>query len=56
MSANWTGIAERGSVLGIQFIGACLRVLGERCARVLLYPVVAYFLLTSPAARRASDE
>ena len=56
MSANWAGIAERGSVLGIQFIGACLRVLGERCARVLLYPVVAYFLLTSPAARRASDE
>ena len=56
MSANWAGIAERGSAVGIQFIGTCLRLIGERCARLLLYPVVAYFLLTSPAARRASDE
>jgi predicted LPLAT superfamily acyltransferase len=56
MSANWAAVAERGSALGIQFVGVCLRVLGERCARVLLYPVVAYFVLTSPAARRASDE
>jgi predicted LPLAT superfamily acyltransferase len=56
MSANWAGIAERGSAAGIQFIGTCLQLIGERCARVLLYPVVAYFLLTSPAARRASDE
>lgn len=56
MSAQWSAIAERGSVLGIRFIGACFRLLGERCARLLLYPVVAYFVLTSPAARRASDE
>jgi len=56
MSAHWAGLAERGSVLGIRFTAACLRLLGERAARLLLYPVVAYFLLTSPAARRASDE
>jgi predicted LPLAT superfamily acyltransferase len=56
MSAHWAGLAERGSVLGIRVMAACLRLLGERAARLLLYPVVGYFLITSPAARRASDE
>jgi predicted LPLAT superfamily acyltransferase len=56
MSAHWAAIAERGSVLGIRTVALCLAVLGERAARWLLYPVVLYFVLTSPAARRASDE
>ena len=56
MSARWAGIAERGSALGIRLMAASLRLLGARAARLLLYPVVAYFLVTSPAARRASDE
>ncbi len=56
MTAHWAGIAERGSVLGIRIVAACLRVLGERAARVLLYPVVAYFFITGSRARRASHE
>jgi predicted LPLAT superfamily acyltransferase len=56
MKAHWARLSERGSVLGIRIVAACLRLLGERAARLLLYPVVAYFLVTSPAARRASDE
>jgi predicted LPLAT superfamily acyltransferase len=53
---NWARLSERGTVLGIGIIAACLRWLGRPAAKVLLYPVVAYFVLTSPAARRASDE
>jgi predicted LPLAT superfamily acyltransferase len=56
MSAQWAAIAERGSLAGIHVVTACLRLLGERCARWLLYPVVAYFLLSSRAAARASDD
>jgi predicted LPLAT superfamily acyltransferase len=56
MNPHWAGIAERGGVLGIRFTAACLRLLGSRAARLLLYPVVAYFLVTSPGARRASGE
>jgi predicted LPLAT superfamily acyltransferase len=56
MRTHWAGLAERGSVLGIRLMAACLRLLGERAARLLLYPVVGYFMITSPAARRASDE
>jgi predicted LPLAT superfamily acyltransferase len=56
MKAHWARMAERGSVLGMRIVAACLRLLGERAARALLYPVVAYFVLAAPAARRASDE
>jgi predicted LPLAT superfamily acyltransferase len=54
--ANWSRIAERGSLAGMRLVAASLSFLGERVTRVLLYPIVAYFLLTSPGARRASDE
>jgi predicted LPLAT superfamily acyltransferase len=53
---HWAGIAERGSVLGIRIVAACLRVLGEPAARLLLYPVVAYFFVTGRSARRASHD
>jgi predicted LPLAT superfamily acyltransferase len=53
---HWANIAERGSVLGIRIVAACLRVLGERAARALLYPVVAYFFVTGSSARRASHD
>jgi predicted LPLAT superfamily acyltransferase len=53
---HWASLSERGSVLGIRIVVACFRFLGERAARVLLYPVVAYFLVTGSAARRASNQ
>jgi predicted LPLAT superfamily acyltransferase len=56
MSVAWADMAERGSVFGIRIVAACLRVLGERAATLLLYPIAAYFVLTSATARRASDE
>lgn len=53
--SHWSGLSERGSVLGVRFMVGCFRLFGERAARVLLYPVVAYFLLTGADARRASN-
>ena len=51
---HWSRLAERGSVLGLQTMFACYRLLGARAARALLYPVVGYFFLSGSRARRAS--
>ena len=53
---HWSSIAERGSALGLRIVFACYRLLGERAARLLLYPIVGYFFLTSASARRASRD
>jgi predicted LPLAT superfamily acyltransferase len=52
--AHWSRLAERGSGLGLRIIFVCYRVLGESAARLLLYPIVAYFLLTGSKSRAAS--
>ena len=51
---HWSRIAERGSVLGLRIVFTCYRLFGERAARLLLYPVVAYFFVTGRNARAAS--
>lgn len=55
-SPHWSRIVERGSGLGLRIVFGCYRLLGGRAARLLLYPVVAYFFLTSPRARAASRD
>ena len=52
--AHWSKLAERGSGLGLRIVFVCYRLLGERAARLLLYPIVAYFLLTGSKTRAAS--
>jgi len=54
MSTHWARIAERGTPLGARFVAWCYRVLGATGIRIVLWPVIAYFLLTGTAARRAS--
>ena len=51
---HWSGLAERGSVLGLKTIFVCYRILGEKAARCLLYPIIGYFFLTGKKARTAS--
>jgi predicted LPLAT superfamily acyltransferase len=51
---HWSRLAERGSLLGLKTVFACYRLLGAKAARVLLYPIVAYFFLTGSKARAAS--
>lgn len=45
---------ERGAPFMLHFLLWVTYKLGRRGARLFLYPTVAYFLLTSPSARRAS--
>src|SRR5687768_5248238 len=50
---RWTG-RSRGGRLGHWFFRQAVRWLGLGAAYAALYPVVLYFLLAAPAARRAS--
>jgi predicted LPLAT superfamily acyltransferase len=54
MSRHWARIAERGTPLGVRFLAWCHWLLGEKGVRIVLWPVIAYFLLTGRSARRAS--
>lgn len=52
---SWYEQPERGSALGIEITAFLYRVLGRRVARLVLYGIVAYFLATDAAGRRASQ-
>lgn len=51
---HWSRHKERGSAWGIQITAATYRLLGNTAVRVLLRPVVAWFLLSGRTARHAS--
>lgn len=53
---HWSNQAERGNRLGLSIMSHSYRLLGKRVARLLLYPVVAYFFLSNTKARRASQD
>jgi len=52
----WTAKAERGSTWLIRLIAWLARAVGRPFCRALLYPIVLYFVLFDPTARRASRE
>ena len=56
VSALWVGQKERGSALLMATIVRIALMLGRPAAAALLYPICAYFLLFSGAARRASRD
>ena len=51
---SWLDVRERGSLLGMRFVVACLRTFGLWPARCVVELVVLYFFLTGRSARRAS--
>jgi predicted LPLAT superfamily acyltransferase len=51
---SWAGQGERGNRLALQTIAWIALHLGRRFSRWILWPVVAYFYLSSPKARHAS--
>ena len=53
---RWDRLAERGCAIGLRLFEASLRTFGAPAARLLLYPVVAYFLAANRTARRASHQ
>lgn len=53
MSLGWQQQPERGSRIGVRAMIWVAESLGRPVARVLLYPICAYFVLSSGAARRS---
>lgn len=53
MSLAWRQQRERGSHAGVRAMTWVARTLGRTVARMLLYPICAYFLIVSPDSRRA---
>jgi predicted LPLAT superfamily acyltransferase len=53
---RWTAKAERGSTWLIRLIAWLARAAGRPLCRILLYPIVLYFVLVDTVARRASRE
>jgi len=53
-SADWSGVAERGSALGIRLMLWWYRVFGRLLTLPVVFLVVTYFFLTDAAGRRAS--
>jgi predicted LPLAT superfamily acyltransferase len=54
--STWKAKAERGSAWLIHLIAWLARVAGRSVCRILLYPIVLYFVATDATARRASRE
>jgi predicted LPLAT superfamily acyltransferase len=53
---SWLGYRERGSRGATQFMKWLALRCGRRLARLLLYPICAYFLVFSPRARSTSRQ
>ncbi len=55
-SRHWAGINESTFVAGMRLLFWVCRVFGRWPFRVVLYPVLAWYVLAKPAARRASTD
>lgn len=53
---EWTTRRERGTIATIRFMVWVALRLGRPIARILLYPICAYFVVFSPRPRRASRD
>ena len=53
---GWTRVGEKGSRLGIWFVVWFCRIFGRTSTRLMLVPVVLYFVALAPVARRASRD
>ena len=53
---RWVDLHERGTPASLEAIAWIALRLGRWIARLLLYPVIVYFIITADAARRASYE
>lgn len=53
---HWSHMKEKGCLFGLKFTLYSYKILGRKCTHLLLYPIMAYFYLTSPTARKASKQ
>ncbi|MGH8461997.1 MAG: lipid A biosynthesis acyltransferase [Stenotrophobium sp.] len=56
MSGDWQRQRERSNPLMLRLLLWIAHAVGRRCTRLLLYPIVGYFLLTGGAAKKASRD
>ncbi len=54
LETRWHATPERGALLGLRVVVFCYRFVGRSAAKLLLFPIVAYFWLVATSARRAS--
>jgi predicted LPLAT superfamily acyltransferase len=55
-TTRWTGFPELGSLASVRLIAWIATNIGRWAARLLLYPITCYFVITAGAARRTSYE
>lgn len=53
---HWSTLEERGATLGMKFMFACYKIFGRGVFRIVLFPVMTYYFLTSGEARRGSRQ
>jgi predicted LPLAT superfamily acyltransferase len=53
---RWTALPERGTPSSLRLIAWIAVHIGRRAARLLLYPITLYFVISARAARRVSYE
>ena len=53
---RWTTLPERGTPASLRVIAWIAVHIGRRVARLLLYPITLYFVMTAHGARRTSHE
>jgi predicted LPLAT superfamily acyltransferase len=53
---QWAELPERGTPVGLRLMSWIAVHIGRSTARLLLHPITLYFLISLPAARRASLE
>ena len=51
---HWSRLEERGAIVGMKILFVGYRLFGRGVLRVMLFPVITYYFLTSATARRAS--
>ena len=55
-TSHWAKLGERGAYWGLRFCAAAYRIAGPRLCRLVMAPIVLYFLLTGTEQRRASRD
>jgi predicted LPLAT superfamily acyltransferase len=56
MSQHWSTIKEAGALSGMRFLILVYKTLGRTGFNIILLPVMAYFFIRRPGARRASRD
>lgn len=54
MTKHWSQVHESGALLGIKFMFFVYRWFGKWLFAIFLYPVISYFFVSQPSARKAS--